>query len=44
MTEKDLLTDLTLQGIVGIEDPVRDQVGCSLFLLYLSDSMRAVIG
>lgn len=26
MTEKDLLTDLTLQGIVGIEDPVRDQV------------------
>ncbi|XP_068720375.1 plasma membrane calcium-transporting ATPase 3-like [Montipora capricornis] len=25
-TEKDLLTDLTLQGIVGIEDPVRDQV------------------
>ena len=26
--EKDLLTNLTLQGIVGIEDPVRDQVKC----------------
>ena len=38
MREMDLLTDLTLQGIVGIEDPVRDQVGCSLhraFILYM---------
>lgn len=26
--EEDLLTNLTLQGIVAIEDPVRDQVKC----------------
>jgi len=26
--EREILSQLTLQGIVGIEDPVREQVSC----------------